>query len=132
MKIGELALAAQTQVETIRYYERLGLLKPILRKDSGYRVYDEKAVKVIRFIKHAQELGFSLEEISGLLKLRADTKAKCSGVQKQAIKHLADVDKKLSKLKRIRSSLLEMISKCQARKTETDCPLLDCLDTNKE
>ncbi len=77
MKIGEIAKAAGVNVQTLHYYERVGILKPTSRLDSGYRDYNSSAIRIIRFIKHAQELGFSLDDIQGLLGLSVDKKSKC-------------------------------------------------------
>lgn len=128
MKIGEIAKAAGVNVQTLHYYERVGILKPRKRLDSGYRDYDSSAIRAIHFIKHAQELGFSLDEIQGLLGLRADKRAKCEKVQSQAVLHLKDVKAKIAKLEAIRKTLEELVRDCKSRKTDAECPLLDCLD----
>lgn len=128
MKVGEVARKAGVSVQTLHYYERVGILKPKTRLDSGYRDYDETAIRIIRFIKHAQELGFSLDEIQGLLELRANKKTKCEKVQGQAVHHLQDVDSKIRKLQAIKQTLEALVRDCKSRKTEAECPLLDCLD----
>ncbi len=127
MKVGEVAKAAGVNVQTLHYYERVGILKPRSRSNSGYRDYDNSAVRIIQFIKHAQELGFSLDEIQDLLALRADKKSKCENVQRQAAVHLKDVKAKIAKLEAIKKTLEVLIEDCRGRKTEAECPLLDCL-----
>src|SRR5688572_18532626 len=84
LRTGELAARAGVNVQTLRYYERRGLLKEPRRRSSGYRAYPAEAVKLIRFVKQAQELGFTLSEIENLLRLRADQKASCSEVRARA------------------------------------------------
>ena len=128
MKIGEIAKAAGVNVQTLHYYERVGILKPSSRLDSGYRDYNSSAIRIIRFIKHAQELGFSLDEIQGLLGLSVDKKSKCERVQKEASFHLKEVKTKIAKLEAIKITLEELIRDCKSRKTDTECPLLDCLE----
>ena len=129
MKVGEVAKKSGVNVQTLHYYERVGILKPKTRLDSGYRVYDDTAVRIIQFIKHAQELGFSLDEIQELLSLRADKKSKCRPVQASAIRHLNDVEKKIAKLKVIQQTLQSLITDCKKNKTDSECPLLNCLDS---
>ena len=128
MKIGKVAKEAQVNIQTLYYYERVGMLKPKSRLDSGYRIYDDSAVKAVRFIKHAQELGFSLEEIRGLITLRAATKLKCKTVQDKASIHLADVKMKIAKLEAIQDTLEDLIKNCRKQKTDSECPILDCLE----
>lgn len=128
IKIGEVAKQSGVNVQTIRYYERVGLLKPIYRRESGYRIYDSGAIRIIRFVKHAQELGFSLEEVQALLRLKADGTARCEGVQKRAQEHLKEVRLKIDGLERIRSVLEDLIQRCRRRKTDGECPILDALD----
>lgn len=128
IKIGQLAKDAGVNIQTVRYYERIGILKPTHRRESGYRIYDRNAARIIRFIKHAQELGFSLEEIQALLRLKSTSNAKCESVQKKARLHLEDVTAKISHLERIKHVLENLIDRCQHRKTDSECPILDALD----
>lgn len=128
LTIGKIAKQTSVSVQTLRYYERRGVLKPDAKRDSGYRLYSEDAVKVVRFIKHAQELGFSLDEIYELLKLKADRVSKCENVQSRALKHVADVKEKISRLVRIKKILDDLVLQCRKRKTNAECPLLACLD----
>lgn len=128
MKIGDVAKKAQVNVQTLHYYERIGILKPKSRLRSGYRIYDESAVRVVRFIKHAQELGFSLDEIRDLITLRANTRSKCKTVQAKATRQLQDVRQKIAKLEAIRYTLEALVKDCKRQKTDSECPILDCLD----
>lgn len=128
MSIGELSKQSGIGIETIRYYERLGLLKPTARRSSGYRIFNEDSYKTLRFLKHAQELGFSLAEINDLLRLRANKESRCEDVQDRAENHLRDVEAKIAKLQSIRHVLSRLIRQCRARKTSACCPILDCFD----
>lgn len=128
MSIGELSKHSGIAIETIRYYERLGLLRPTARKASGYRIFNRDSSKTLRFLKHAQELGFSLSEIKELLKLRAHKESRCEHVQAEAEKHLRDVESKIERLERIRVVLSKLIRECRSRKTTDTCPILDCFE----
>ena len=127
MTIGALSKQTGIGIETIRFYERLGLLTPIARKASGYRVFDDTSHKTIVFIKHAKELGFSLSEIQELLNLKAEKKSKCQSVQAKAEIQLKSVDEKINNLERIKSVLTDLIQQCRRRKVDAECPLLECL-----
>ncbi len=131
MKVGEVAKKAGVNVQTLHYYERVGVLKPKTRLESGYRDYDETAIRIIRFIKHAQELGFSLEEVQELLSLRADKKSKCARVRASATVHLKDIEQKIAKLEAMKATLQSLIADCKRSKTDSECPLLDCLDNEQ-
>lgn len=128
ISIGELAKRSGVGIETIRYYERLGVLAPISRKASGYRVFNHNSVRTLLFVKHAQELGFSLSEIKDLLQLKADKKPRCQEVQRKAEEHLLEVEKKIAQLVSIRTVLSELIGQCKDRKTDDRCPILECFD----
>lgn len=128
MKIGDVAKKAQVNVQTLHFYERVGILRPKSRLESGYRIYDQSAVQIVRFIKHAQELGFSLKEIRDLITLKATTKSKCKPVQDKATRQLQEVKLKIAKLEVIRDTLEKLITDCRKQKTDSECSLLDCLD----
>lgn len=131
MSIGTLSKETGIGIETIRFYERLGLIVPVGRKSSGYRIFDDGSLKALGFIRHAKELGFSLSEIQDLLNLKADKKSKCQSVQLKAKAQLRSVEEKISHLKRIKKVLSELIEQCRQRKIDSECPLLDCLDDCK-
>lgn len=128
LKIGEIAKKAGVNIQTIRYYERVGILKPVHRRDSGYRIFDDQAIKTVNFIKHAQKLGFSLREIQGLLCLKASGSQRCESIQRQATRHLGSVQSKIETLERIGAVLERLVQRCQERKRDTECPILDALD----
>ncbi|MGE4234688.1 MAG: heavy metal-responsive transcriptional regulator [Bacteriovoracia bacterium] len=128
MSIGALSKESGVGIETIRYYERIGLLTPLERKASGYRVFNSDSFKTLRFLKHAQELGFSLAEIKDLLRLRANKGSRCEDVQARASKHLQDVEEKIKKLESIQTVLSKLIRQCRSKKTSDSCPILDCFE----
>ncbi len=128
MTIGALAKETGIGIETIRYYERIGIMIPLARKSSGYRVFNNESFKTLRFLKHAQELGFSLAEIKDLLKLRADKESRCEDVQVRASKHLEDVEEKIKKLESIQTVLSKLVRQCRSKKTTDRCPILDCFE----
>lgn len=128
ISIGTLSKESGVAIETIRYYERIGILAPVGRKTSGYRVYDNESYKSLRFVRHAQELGFSLAEIKDLLKLRANKASRCEDVQDKAAKHLHDVEDKIKKLHSIQSVLSKLIRQCRLKKTSEGCPILECFE----
>jgi MerR family mercuric resistance operon transcriptional regulator/MerR family gold-responsive transcriptional activator of gol and ges genes len=125
---GRLAKAGGVNVQTVRYYERRRLLLPARRTDSGYRLYPPEAVRVLRFIKNAQDLGFTLEEIARLLRLRVGHKAQCGAVRRQAEARLKVVRGKLADLRAMASVLKRLVRTCSAQGTTDSCPILDSLD----
>ncbi len=125
---GRLAKEAGVKIDTVRYYEKRGLLPKPPRKESGYRMFREDAVKRIIFIKHAQEIGFSLHEIEELLFLRVSSKTTCREVKKKTEAKIAEVDEKIQNLQRIKRALEKMADICRANKRIGDCPILDMLD----
>lgn len=126
--IGRLAKAVGVNIETIRYYERRNLLSPTARKPSGYRLYGPDAVKRLRFIKNAQALGFTLEEIGGLLNMRVDSAARCGDVQRRAQVKLAMVQAKLRDLESIAHVLKDLVRSCRAGQPTDRCPILRSLE----
>lgn len=125
---GQLARTAQVNVETVRYYERRELLPEPPRRQSGYRQYTQKDVARIRFIKRAQKLGFTLEEISELLALRIDPDTTCADIKAQAEKKLADIAEKLRALQRMKAVLVKLTTACDARAPTGVCPILESLE----
>ncbi|WP_300381291.1 MerR family DNA-binding protein [Henriciella sp.] len=126
--IGQAAKAADVNVETVRFYERKGLITQPLKPENGaMREYDDETVSQIRFIRQAQEIGFSLREISELLSLRADPGADCSDVRSRAIEKRADVEAKLGKLMRMRTALDGMIASCPGAGNVECCTILDAM-----
>lgn len=128
MRIGEAARKAGVGVETIRFYERKGLIEqPPKTAGAGFRVYPEDAVKRIRFIRQAQQIGFSLREITELLALRADPAADCSAVREQAVAKLQQVWRKVEQLQEIGAALESLIAACPGRGALEACTILDRL-----
>ena len=123
--ISRAARKAGVGVETIRFYERKGLLPAPPRSRSGYRQFPAHAVERLRFIRRAQDLGFSLREIGDLLALRVDEVAACATVERQARDKLAQVSGKIRELRRIERALESLVKACQAREPTSDCPILE-------
>jgi MerR family mercuric resistance operon transcriptional regulator len=130
--IGQLARKAQVHVETVRYYERRGLLPPPARRWSGYRQYSHDDIIRLRFIKHAQRLGFSLKEIAELLSLRVDPDTSCRDVKHRAEAKLVDIEEKIRTLERIKNALKQLVAACRGRGPTTMCPILEALETREE
>ncbi len=128
LTIGEAARRAGVGIETIRFYERRGLIEqPAKPEGSGFRIYPAEAVKRIRFIRQAQQLGFSLREIAELLALRADPNADCSGVREQAMAKLHEVRGKIAQLQEIGAALEAVIALCPGQGEIEACSILDRL-----
>jgi MerR family mercuric resistance operon transcriptional regulator len=127
MTIGQVASGAGVNIQTVRYYERRGLLPKAPRTPSGYRQYDPEAVARLRFIKRAQELGFSLEEVAELLELRVEHGAACEAVESNAKEKIAMVESKIGELERMKAVLVELARACDVREPTSDCPILATL-----
>lgn len=128
LTIGKVARQAGVNIQTVRYYERRELLAPDGHRDSGYRLYTPEAVQKLRFIKNAQELGFTLKEIAGLLRLRVSHRARCEDIKKKAQKKLSGVQKKIKALNSMRRVLEGLIRTCHNRGTTENCPILRSLE----
>jgi MerR family mercuric resistance operon transcriptional regulator len=126
--IGKLAKNSGVNIETIRYYERRGLIQKPMKKPSGYRQYPPETTTRIRFIKHAQELGFSLNEITELLSLRLDRKTPCLQVKKRAEAKISDIEKKMQILQKMKKALVNLTNSCSGRGPVSECPILEALD----
>lgn len=129
LKIGEVAERGRVNLETIRYYEREGLLPKPPRLPSGYRMFPESAVSRIRFIKRAQELGFSLAETRELLSLRFDPNSDCSDVQRLARAKLNDIEQKIRALQSMKRVLRSLAEACPGCGPSTDCPIIESLES---
>jgi DNA-binding transcriptional MerR regulator len=127
MRIGELALEAGVNPQTLRYYERRGLLEAARGASSGFREYSRDAVRQVRFIRRAQDLGFTLEEIRDLLVLWPDSATSCPIVQARARATLERIDAKLADLREMRGALSKYVAACQNRAESEACPLLEDL-----
>jgi Hg(II)-responsive transcriptional regulator len=129
LTIGQLARQGSVHVETIRYYERRGLISKPPRSVSNYRMYSPEDLHRVKFIKHAQGLGFSLKEIKQLLSLRATTRAKCADVQKYTTFKIEDIQQKIHSLTRMRRSLEKLLRECSGDLPATECPILESLES---
>ena len=127
----QLASEGGVNVETIRYYERHGLLPKPPRTPSGYRVFSEEAVTCLRFIKRSQELGFSLNEIKELLSLRVKPGSSCVDVRRKAEAKVVDVDEKIRRLQKIRKALVELTNTCSGRGPVSTCSILRILNAGE-
>lgn len=131
MKIGSVAEAAGVEVSTVRYYERRGLLAKPPRTASGYRQYDEAVIDRIRFVRQAQDLGFTLEEIEELLALGVEDPSSCGLVEEATRGKLRSVDAKIRELRRLRGVLARLVRSCEARETTDECPVLGMLEEER-
>ena|SRR5436190_10536785 len=132
LTIGQVARAANVHVETLRYYERRGLVAKPPRSPSLYRRYPEDTVPRVQFVKHAQDLGFSLREIRELLSLRAAPRARCADVKRRAETKVQEIDGKIRALKAMRGALMRLVSQCDGKLTASVCPILESLDHRVE
>lgn len=126
LTIGQLAKELGINIETIRYYERRGLIAEPPRRESGYREFSPEYVKRICFIKRAQTLGFTLREISELLSL-ADGKPTCQNIRKFAEDKVKDIETRIRDLEKIKEVLRDLVKKCLSNKKPSGCPIIECL-----
>lgn len=129
--VGRVARDAGVNLQTVLYYERRRLLRPAGRSEAGYRLYGPEAAQVIRFVKNAQALGFTLDEIGRLLRLRVDGRGRCASVQRQAAARLALVREKIAGLRAIEKTLKRLLKTCAARGTTGACPILESLESRR-
>lgn len=129
---GELAKRAGVNPQTLRYYERRGLLPEPPRTDAGYRKYPRSALSRILFIKRAQDLGFTLDEIEDLLSLRVRPEASCDDVRQRAVGRRAEVRWKIATLERLEGALDDLIARCETEWETTECPILEALEGGEE
>ena len=127
LSIGKIAKQAGISVETIRFYERKGLLQEPQRKESGYRQYQEEDIRKLVFIQHAKNLGFSLNEIRDLMSLQTDSKSTSREVKDLAEHKLQDIEEKIKMLQRMRRTLKHLVDKCPGEGPTSECPILDAL-----
>lgn len=129
--IGQLAARSGVGVETIRFYERKGIISQPARPANGFRKYDEQTAERIRFVQQAQELGFTLNEIKQLLSLRVDPRTSCATVKAKANEKIADIDGKIAGLRRMRGALVEITRTCSGTGPTSACPILDYMARRK-
>ena len=132
MQIGQLARQAGVAIDTVRYYERQGLLPPAQRRESGYRIFEAGDVRRLRFINRAKTLGFSLQEISELLALSAAGDADVASIKAATLKKLADVERRMAELARVRDGLRQLVERCPGHGDAADCPILGALSGDAE
>lgn len=129
MTIGKLAKAAGVGVETVRFYERKGLIQKPAKRESGFRTYSNDEVARIRFIRRAQELGFTLREVKDLIELQSKKRMTGSQVQKKADQKISEVQKKIADLKRMEASLRKLSRVCgDGEQAIKECRFLDCFE----
>ncbi|KPF85890.1 hypothetical protein IP70_10010 [alpha proteobacterium AAP38] len=126
MNIGEAAAATGVSAKMIRHYESIGLIKPALRSVAGYRVYADADIHSLRFIRHARDLGFALDDIDALLRLWGDRERSSCEVKKLALDHIATLDRKIAELQVMRASLTDLADRCQGD-DRPHCPILEGL-----
>ncbi|MFQ5352094.1 MAG: heavy metal-responsive transcriptional regulator [Candidatus Binatia bacterium] len=130
MRIGQVAKASGLGIETIRFYEKKGLIEEPARRVSGYREYEEAVVPRLLFVRQAKNLGFTLREIKELLALRLDREASCGRVKRQAEAKIADIEMRMKSLRRMKRALETLSSACDERAPTSECPILAALDRN--
>jgi len=127
MPIGELSRLCGVHIETIRYYEKIGMLPAPPRTESGRRVYGPKETRILVFIRRGRELGFTLDQIRALLTLGGPGKASCAEVREIAKHHIEDISAKIKDLSKLERLLRKTVAQCSGGKAP-DCPVLDILD----
>lgn len=127
LKIGELAEASGSTIDTIRFYENKGLVIPGERSASGYRHYDPQSISVLKFIQMCKELGFTLAEIKDLLEIKIDKGGKCSLALEKIKSKEIEIDAKINDLKKIKRALRKVSSICEESKGEERCHFLDLM-----
>lgn len=128
LTIGRLAREAGVNLETVRYYERRGLLPSPPRSASGYRLFPPDAARRLRFIRRAQDLGFSLTEIRELLSLRVSATARSTDIRKRAKAKIADIEAKIRSLDSMKRTLRKLTNACEGSAPIAECPILESLD----
>lgn len=129
--IGKLAQRANIGIETVRYYERRGLIANPPRRPSGYRQYPPEAIHRLRFIRRAKNLGFSLEEIRELLLLRSHSSENRAQVRAKARAKIEEIDRRIDDLKRMRGALADLADDCKHGADSDPCPILSALDRDQ-
>lgn len=131
LKIGEVADRGGVNLQTIRYYEREGLLPEPPRLQSGYRMFPEDTVRRVHFIKRAQDLGFTLSEIKELLSLRINHKRDSHEVRTLAQAKIADIENKIRTLKSMKRALSDLTERCSGCGPSSECPILESIDSEE-
>lgn len=129
---GQVAKAAGVNIQTIRFYEREGILAAPRRSRAGYRQYTEDTVRLLSFIKRSQELGFTLKEAKELLKFRSVGLQKREAVRAAAESKVRDIDTRIEDLTRIRAALAALVSTCACQGMKPECPILEALENKSK
>lgn len=129
LTIGKVAQMSGAGIETLRFYERKGLIPEPPRRESGYRQYPAATIDRVRFIKQAKDLGFTLAEIRELLDLSLGPKTTCADVKKKALEKTKEVDAKIADLQRIRKALNRLTKQCRGKGPVSECPILENLES---
>ena len=132
LRIGDVAAQGGVNLQTIRYYEREGLLPEPPRLASGYRAFPEGTIRRVRFIKRAQELGFSLAEVRELLTLRIDHQRDRAAVRAIAHNKLNQIDEKIRSLEVMKRALQHLTGRCSGHGPASECPILEALDSEDD
>lgn len=128
LTIGKVARQAGVGVETVRFYEREGVIDEPPRRMSGYRQYPPETVARIRFVRRAKELGFTLKEIKELLLLRASPDSRCADVRERALAKVQDIQQRVRDLQKMEKALKRLMAACSGRGPLTECPILEALE----
>ena len=126
LTIGEMGKATNTKIETIRYYERIGLMPEPARTSSNYRDYGQAELGRLSFIRRSRDLGFSLDQVRALLGLSDDKNCDCAGIDRIANQHLLEVDRKIADLRALRRELKAVIDSCDGG-TVAECRIIEAL-----
>lgn len=127
MRSGQIAEKAGVNIQTLRYYERRGILEPPARRESGYREYPSDAIRIVRFVKRAQELGFTLTEVESLLGLAAGGPNSCDAAQELAAEKIGELDARIVSLRSMKDSLQRLVDTCSRPRRQRECPLIQSI-----
>ena len=130
LTIGQVAKRVEVGIETIRFYEREGVLEKPDRSASGYRLYGEDVIARLRFVGRAKELGFTLKEIRELLGLRVEPTTTCADVRIRAETKIGDIEEKIRTLKRMKRALVKLTKACSGSGPTSECPILESIEKN--
>ena len=131
LTVGRVARAAGVSIDTVRFYERLGLIAASTRTEGGFRVFDPTAVERIHFVRKAKALGFTLKEVAELLSLSEMPDASCADVRRRTEAKLVEIDGRIARLQRIRQALSALSRACPAKGPVSTCTILDALHTER-
>lgn len=132
LKIGQIAQRARVGIETVRFYERQGLIEEPPRTASGYRQYPEDTVARLRFIRRAKDLGFTLSEIKELISLRLDSTTSVGDIRSRAETKITDIEEKLRDLLKMKTALVQLVQACDGTAQVSECPILSALEQEDE